>query len=85
MASVSALLYLILAIILTLLGYKIMAKCERSEATSESKCWVCFDSPGDHCLDPCGHAGICGICSGKVKQCPICKRTVNKTIKFFKP
>jgi len=53
------------------------------EAEAEKNCVVCLTSKRDCALVPCGHASFCCDCAKKLKECPICRKTVQQTMKIF--
>jgi hypothetical protein len=48
-------------------------------------CQVCYDSPIDIVLDPCGHLVICSGCKSYISgSCPLCRKRITKTFKIYK-
>jgi len=54
----------------------VVAAPVRFNITTDNICVVCFDQPIDVCLLPCGHVAICGVCSKRLQDCPICRQTI---------
>jgi SH3 domain/Zinc finger, C3HC4 type (RING finger) len=51
---------------------------------NDDECKICFDGVPDHCLVPCGHAGMCETCSKAMRACPFCKKEVGQALKLWK-
>ena len=47
-------------------------------------CKVCFDAPSDCVFLDCGHMCACRKCAAKVKNCPICRRHIARTVPVFR-
>jgi len=47
-----------------------------------SFCPVCYVKEKNNVLIPCGHT-LCNICAPKLSRCPICKKQIQKNIRFF--
>lgn len=44
------------------------------DGPTTSKCVVCTELDATHCFNLCGHMCMCGLCSGKLTSCPLCRR-----------
>lgn len=42
------------------------------------ECKICHERPMTHACLPCGHFLMCSQCSGKVQQCPVCRKHVER-------
>jgi len=47
-------------------------------------CAICFQEKIDVAFDPCGHMVCCHDCGLQCADCPICRRTISKTLKVFR-
>lgn len=52
----------------------------------EDQCIICMERGIDITLVPCGHLAFCSVCVDKLRkrECPICGRPIETTIKVFK-
>jgi hypothetical protein len=50
----------------------------------DDECKICMEESRTHVLNPCGHWCLCGECSAKVKECPICRVKIVSSIRVFK-
>jgi hypothetical protein len=50
----------------------------------DGECCICLDAPSDCVLYRCGHVCACLHCARKLKQCPICRVSVEDVIKMWK-
>ena len=70
---------------------------DKSQIMEENKDELAIDGQNEHCivclvnknnfaLVPCGlhKSSICYKCSQKIKNCPICRKKINTTIKIYK-
>ena len=56
------------------------------EYKSKQKLWqciICLDAPKNTLLIPCNHVLSCEQCAACLKVCPVCRRNIEKKIKFF--
>ena len=49
----------------------------------ESECVVCMDMPRQFAMVPCGHLCLCERCKDNHTSCPICRSTVDKTLRVY--
>merc|ERR1712176_744828 len=49
----------------------------------KSECKVCRINTASVVFLPCGHLGACTLCGESVKECPLCRNLVKKTLKTF--
>ena len=49
---------------------------EGPKSTTGGQCIICFSSPKSHAAVPCGHQCVCGDCSTRMKECPVCRNSV---------
>ncbi|XP_055890084.1 baculoviral IAP repeat-containing protein 2-like isoform X3 [Biomphalaria glabrata] len=49
----------------------------------QKQCKICME--GDACMVflPCGHLITCSTCASVVRQCPICRQKIKKTVRAF--
>jgi len=47
-------------------------------------CKICFENQVDTVILPCGHCCCCYFCLEGMKDCPICRRPIDKLVKIFK-
>lgn len=62
------------------LGDKIKIDKIYGDDTSD-ECVICFSSPKDSVISPCGHYMTCRECTLKCKQCPICRGNIVEILK----
>ncbi|XP_028407625.1 E3 ubiquitin-protein ligase LRSAM1-like [Dendronephthya gigantea] len=53
------------------------------EVHEESPCVICMEAKRDVIFLVCGHVCCCSGCSTGLKECPICRQTIVKTVKMF--
>ena len=58
----------------------LLAKIQLYEDETTQECMVCMDALKSSVFYPCGHYYCCEGCAGRVKKCPICRQTVDRTI-----
>jgi len=46
-------------------------------------CKVCMERPTQTVLKPCGHSLMCWQCASTVRACPVCRRNIEETIRWF--
>jgi len=46
-------------------------------------CKICMEAPVESVLKPCGHSLMCWRCAQNVKQCPVCRRGIDETVRMF--
>jgi len=56
---------------------------EKVEESDEDLCDICMDAEPTHAFVPCGHRCVCEGCSGKFRECPICRQRIQSVIKIF--
>ena len=54
-----------------------------SAEKDKSLCAICFDKERDVIVKPCNHYCLCGSCSREVRECPMCKKRIQKREKVF--
>ncbi len=54
----------------------------QKEGKDDGKCRVCCYRPGEYCLVPCGHLGLCLVCARRMKCCPFCSSGVEHVQKL---
>ena len=54
-------------------------------AMAVGECLVCMDCDATHALVPCGHIVACAACIGALRECPLCRASVDSTLKIFLP
>jgi hypothetical protein len=47
---------------------------------AEIECVICLDERRDTLLKPCGHLAGCRECTKKLKECAICRTTIENTV-----
>lgn len=59
----------------------------RNDSNEDSMCVVCFDSPRDTAVFPCGHLQFCTQCVATVMQdrkcCPVCQLAIEEYRKVY--
>lgn len=50
----------------------------------ENLCKICWDNPVNCVFLECGHMMTCIDCSKSVKECPICRQHILRTVRVFK-
>jgi hypothetical protein len=53
------------------------------EDSDEDKCVICLDNKANHVIIECGHVALCGDCTKGLKNCPICRNIITRTIKIY--
>lgn len=53
------------------------------ESTLESECVICMDAKCEVVFIPCGHMCCCKDCGGGVEDCPMCRCSIERTIKVM--
>jgi hypothetical protein len=53
------------------------------EEIEKFKCKVCCYKDVEILFSPCNHLFTCEDCSFKIKECPVCRKTIEKKIKVF--
>ena len=53
-------------------------------AHEESLCRICYDREADIVLLPCGHLATCGQCASACRDCPMCRRAIEQSVKSRK-
>lgn len=48
-------------------------------------CVICMDNERSIATLPCAHLCICGVCSGSIEKCPICRQRVKGVVKIRYP
>lgn len=56
---------------------------ELSLERDKSLCVVCLDGNREVLLKPCNHYCLCSSCSEGLRECPMCKKRIQKTEKIF--
>ena len=59
-----------------------VASGQVQDPDSES-CVVCLDEAKSHALVPCGHRCVCGPCSERLAQCPVCRQAVTMSMRVW--
>ncbi|XP_077965706.1 uncharacterized protein LOC120334396 [Styela clava] len=49
----------------------------------ERMCKICFSNPADMVFIPCSHMICCMECTQAIRQCPICRKKIEKAIKTY--
>eukprot|EP00831_Metopus_contortus_P054240 TRINITY_DN4562_c0_g1_i4.p1 TRINITY_DN4562_c0_g1~~TRINITY_DN4562_c0_g1_i4.p1 ORF type:complete len:226 (-),score=13.34 TRINITY_DN4562_c0_g1_i4:80-757(-) len=60
---------------------KKVPKCKKYH----NRCQLCSDLISCVTLIPCGHSGVCEICSKNLKVCPFCGCKIRKMITIYRP
>ena len=55
-----------------------------SENYEENLCKICLDNPVNCVFLECGHMMTCIDCSKSIKECPICRQHISRTVRVFK-
>jgi len=58
----------------------------RNEKESQN-CLICYDQTRQLAFDPCGHVACCLQCANNIsnKKCPICRKTIKRSLKIHIP
>lgn len=46
-------------------------------------CVICLNAQREFAIHPCMHLCVCGDCKTRLKQCPLCRKTVKKIVKIY--
>jgi len=61
-----------------------MTRTHRGKTTrGRAWCVVCLENPQEMAIDPCGHMSMCEECMKTVKDCPVCRGPIDKTMKII--
>nr|CAB3265655.1 E3 ubiquitin-protein ligase RNF34-like [Phallusia mammillata] len=55
-----------------------------TEARNEHVCKICWENPVDCVFLECAHMATCIVCSKAIRECPICRETISRTVRVFK-
>ena len=67
----------------TLSGDRI-AQLMKGPSEDSSLCVICLDQKRTMCLIPCGHLILCeACCTPSMSHCPVCRRSVESSMKVF--
>ncbi|KHN72336.1 RING finger and SPRY domain-containing protein 1 [Toxocara canis] len=50
----------------------------------DDSCHICYSSPVDTLLEPCGHSGLCFACSEQLELCPLCRVQIAQRTRIVK-
>ncbi|XP_059609378.1 baculoviral IAP repeat-containing protein 8-like isoform X2 [Phlebotomus argentipes] len=54
------------------------------ETQKENKlCKICLTEDISMAFVPCGHYIVCGICAATLKECPLCREAIQKTLRIY--
>jgi len=53
---------------------------ENFEAPQGFECCICLTNIRNVILEPCLHIVVCGSCRESIKECPICRRLIKRTV-----
>lgn len=56
-------------------------KFNKVYASEDNECVICMSEEKSIIFMPCGHYYVCGVCSLRIKHCPICRTRITNTIK----
>lgn len=60
-------------------------KNENSEsASAKLECKVCFERETNCLFSPCNHVVTCSECSAALKECPVCRKTIETKTEFIR-
>eukprot|EP00668_Euglena_longa_P016797 GGOE01021102.1.p2 GENE.GGOE01021102.1~~GGOE01021102.1.p2 ORF type:complete len:226 (-),score=52.27 GGOE01021102.1:463-1140(-) len=60
------------------------ANDEEEEEKDDSLCKICFTHPSNCVLLECGHLCTCFDCGVKLRQCPFCRKPIEKVKKIYR-
>lgn len=60
------------------------ARRRESEWESKWECKVCMENDVESVFLPCGHAMACSSCSGRLRDCPVCRSPVTGVTQIFR-
>lgn len=46
-------------------------------------CVICLERRQETALDPCGHICLCQECTAAVKDCPVCRKPIQKVLRIY--
>ena len=52
----------------------------KQKKRKREECSICLDGADLLVLVPCGHKCVCATCRARIKQCPICRKTIESTV-----
>jgi len=62
---------------------RLFSLCKSVDVLNRYVCFVCVETPVDHCLVPCGHV-MCSRCAAKIKSnCPFCRSSFQSKVKIY--
>ena len=59
------------------------AEIDSSEPEVLLNCKICFVQKIDIVLQPCGHAICCSTCQSQISICPVCRKDIRSSVRFF--
>lgn len=71
------------------LFYRVDKKCIQEikidvkvfDVSDTPECVVCMENTKDYVFIPCGHFCSCAACTEKLKECPICRSSIDSLVK----
>ncbi|KAJ8315631.1 hypothetical protein KUTeg_007781 [Tegillarca granosa] len=58
-------------------------KKENEDMRERSNCKICREAEVNVVFVPCGHLVCCLSCSHSLRKCPICRKTITRSVKIF--
>ena len=62
---------------------KLTLERKATQLEEARKCKVCLDKPVEVVFLNCGHLVTCSVCAPAMKNCPACKRCIQKRIQTY--
>jgi len=59
------------------------ADADKDKMEESKDCIICEERKSDTALLECGHLNFCSTCSENLKECPICRQKVVRTIRIY--
>lgn len=58
-------------------------KGKKKKRWKRPSCVICLEHQQETALDPCGHICLCQGCTAAVKECPVCRRPIQKVLRIY--
>jgi hypothetical protein len=56
---------------------------ENRQLKDQKMCKICYDNDANIVFLPCGHLVVCEDCSSSIRECPVCRRSIQGILKAY--
>jgi hypothetical protein len=60
-----------------------MLRTTRHELRNSTRCTICWTRPMNCLLRPCRHGKFCETCVAELTRCPLCRTSIDESVKYF--